>query len=341
MATIDDVAQLAGVSAGTVSNVLNRPSYVKPETRARVLKAIEELEFVPAAYARRYRPGRERVLGLAIVDFRLPYFVDVALGAETEAKAQGIGVVMCNNGDDVEREQQNLDLLIQLRVQGIIVTPVSINTPHLSVLRDRGIPIVYLDRIDPKEPCSSVSVDHVEGGRIAARHLTSLGHRRLVFVGDPEFTHLFRDRLVGFREGAAKAGLPEDAVEVLATPDWTTQDGSDAAAAFLARSAGDRATGVFCGTDFLAKGFIQASQAGGLSIPGDLSVVGFDDMDWTAEFAVPLTTVRQPRPELGANAVRLLQRIIDQPGRPIEHIVLEPELVVRESTASPRVALAG
>jgi LacI family transcriptional regulator len=337
MATIDDVAQRAGVSAGTVSNVLNRPSYVKPETRARVQRAIEELGFVPARHARRYREGRERVLGLAMMDLRNPYFVEVALGAEEEAKRQGIGAVMCHNGGELEREQQNLDLLIQLRVQGIVAAPIDFGSPHLRVLHDRGIPIVYLDRIQEADPANTVAVDQVAGGRLAARHLVELGHRRLCFVGDPAHV-LMRARLRGLREGSDGAGVGE--IDVIATTDWaetrnwTVPDGLAAAAEFLSRPPADRATAVFCANDDVAKGFVLACLAAGLSVPGDVSVVGVDDMEWTSDFVVPLTTVHQPRPELGAEAVRLLQRIMDDPGRPVEHVVLDPTLVVRASTGT-------
>src|SRR5690606_29539132 len=142
MTNIRDVAQRAGVSAGTVSNVLNRPSYVNAETRERVLAAIDELNFVPRKTARQYRTGRERTLGLALADMGNPFFVDVALAAESEAKELGVGVVIVHNGEDVSREEQNLDLLVQQRVHGIMITPVDERNPRLEQLVERGIPIV-------------------------------------------------------------------------------------------------------------------------------------------------------------------------------------------------------
>ena len=145
MATIRDVATLAGVSAGTVSNVLNRPSYVRQETRDRVLAAIRQLDFVPDQGSRQFRPGRVRTLGLAIANLDNPFFVDVALGAEERCKELGVGVVICNSGYDPGREVQNLDLLVQSRVQGIIITPVDENSSRLELLRDRGVP-----RLDTK-----------------------------------------------------------------------------------------------------------------------------------------------------------------------------------------------
>lgn len=339
MANIRDVARTAGVSAGTVSNVLNRPSYVSTEIRERVQRAIDELGFVPTAYARQYRAGRQRVLGFAIVDLANPFFVDVALGAEAEAKRHGVGIVLSDNGEDPEREQQNLDLLVQLRVHGMIVSPVHEETPRLDALRARGIPIVYLDRIVASAENSFVIVDHLAGGRLAGRHLAGLGHRRLGFVGDPGYSRLVSERLRGFREGAAEAGASADDIEILPAASWTSPAGAEAATALLRRDPRRRPTGVFCANDMLAKGVLQACRSAGVDVPGQLSLVGYDDLEWAADLAVPLTTVRQPRAGLGAAAVELLLELMDDPGT-ARHRVLDPELVVRESTRRVRTSRA-
>src|SRR3954471_23358444 len=148
MATIHDVARRAGVSAGTVSNVLNRPSYVAIPTRERVLTAIADLGFTPIAHARRFPAGRQRTLGLALADLANPFFVDVALGAEAEAKSLGVGVVMIHNGEDFGREQDNLDVLVQQRVHGIMFAPVLTEDSAHDLLDARDIPLVYVDRVD-------------------------------------------------------------------------------------------------------------------------------------------------------------------------------------------------
>jgi LacI family transcriptional regulator len=333
--TIRAVAERAGVSVGTVSNVLNRPSYVTPETRTRVLEAIEELGFVPTNYRRQFRPGRERVIGCVMVDLANPFFVDVALGVEEAATKRGAGVVICHSNEEVVREEQNLDLLIQLRVHGIIVAPVEDENPRLDELRHKGVPLVYLDRLDPHHEISSVLVNHLEGGRLAARHLVGLGHRRLAFVAGPERSHLVRDRLAGFREVAAEAGIPDDAITVFSADRWTSEAGARSAAEFLALPPPERPTAVFCANDMLARGLMRACEAAGVSVPRDVSIVGYDDLQWAADLPVPLTTVGQPRAELGRVAARLLMNAIDDPQATIERALLQPNLVVRQSTTSP------
>ncbi len=183
MVTIRDVARVAGVSAGTVSNVLNRPSYVNAATRQRVRDAMVALDFHPTRSARQFRPGRERTLGLVMADMGNPFFVDVALAADAEARRLGVGVVIVTNGEDVLRERQNLDLLVQQRVHGIIISPVEESSPGLERLVRAGIPLVYVDRISGDQPCCWVTTDNRAGGRLAAEHLLGLGHRRLAFVG--------------------------------------------------------------------------------------------------------------------------------------------------------------
>ncbi len=335
MPTIRAVAERAQVSVGTVSNVLNRPSYVSPETRERVLDAMRELEFVPTEDRRRFRPGRERVLGCVVVDLANSFFVDVALGVEAEARRQGAGVVLCNSGDSVRHEEHNLDLLIQMRVHGIIVAPIEDSNPRLVALREKGIPLVFLDRQDPINELGSVRVDHVEGGRLAARHLLELGHRRLAVVGGPERSHLVQERLKGFREEAAGAGLPARDVELLEWGTWTEDGGERAARALLRRDPARRATGVFCCNDLIARGFIGTMADEGIQVPSDVSVVGYDDLDWAAHLATPLTTVQQPREQLGREATEMLMRAIDDPRAPVERRTLSPRLIVRSTTASP------
>lgn len=335
MVTIRAVADHAGVSVGTVSNVLNRPSYVNPGTRARVQEAIDKLGFVPTQFRRQFRPGRERVLGCVIADLSNPFFVDVALGVEAGASARGAGVVLCNSNEDAQREEYNLDILVQLRVHGILVAPVEDENPRLEELRRKGVPLVFLDRLDPRQEISTVTVDHVLGGRFAGRHIAELGHRRIAFLSGPEGSHLVSDRFTGFTGALEAAGIARSTVQVLHSGGWATEDGERAAGEFLAFPAEHRPTAIFSANDMLAKGFLRVVQAAGIKIPQDLSIVGYDDLEWTADLAVPLTTVRQPRAELGRIATELLIATIDASGDDIQRVVLSPEIIVRSSTAPP------
>lgn len=335
MVTIRAVADHAGVSVGTVSNVLNRPSYVTPATRDRVLAAIDELGFVPTQHRRQFRPGRERVLGCVMVDLGNPFFVDVALAIEEAAAKRGAGVVICHSGESPQHEEHNLDVLIQLRVHGILVAPVEEENPRLDELRQKGVPLVFLDRLDPRQEISTVTVDQIAGGRLAAEHLLRLGHRKLAFVSGPDTSHLVRDRLSGFRAAGADWGIDPDAVQVLEGGTWTDPNGGDyAGTSFLALKEHTRPTAVFCANDTLARGFIRRLQAEGLRVPRDVSVVGYDDVEWAVDLPVPLTTVRQPRAELGWRATDLIMAAIDDPSAPTERVILQPELVVRETTSA-------
>lgn len=333
-ATIRDVAQLAGVSAGTVSNVLNRPSYVNAATRERVVRAIRELEFVPRQGSRQFRPGRVRTLGLAVANLNNPFFVDVALGAEELAKELGVGVVVCNSAYDPVREEQNLDLLVQQRVQGIIIAPVDENSSRIEMLKDRGVPMVFVDRVGDDRDCWSVVVDDFEGGLVGGRHLLERGHRKIAFLGHPDKSVKVRTRLEGTRAAIRNGGSPDVTLEVIAAESWTVQAGRAAGQALADRAPEKRPTAVFCANDMLALGLLQALVHGGVRVPEDMAVIGYDDLEWAEISMLPLTTVRQPRTLLGRTAVEMVMQLLGG-SRTLptsNHVVLTPELVVRETT---------
>lgn len=332
MATIRDVAKLAGVSAGTVSNVLNRPSYVREETREKVLAAISELEFVPDQGSRQYRPGRVRTLGLAIANLDNPFFVDVALGAEERCKELGVGVVITNSGYDPVREEHNLDLLVQSRVQGIIIAPVDEKSSGLEMLRDRGVPMVFVDRVGDDHDCWSVVVDDFEGGRQGAQHLVGQGHRRIAFLGHPDKSPKVRTRLAGARSIIEPAEGVE--LELIEADSWTIEAGRAAARRLAERPPSRRPSAVFCANDMLALGLEQQLLRDGLRVPDDLAIVGYDDVVWASVASVPLTTVRQPRHGLGRTAVDMIMELLSRPVVRIpasNHVVLKPDLVRRDS----------
>lgn len=332
MATIGDVARLAGVSAGTVSNVLNRPSYVAPETRARVENAIKELGFVPHPGARRYRAGRARTIGLAMADLDEPVFVSVALGAEARAREFGVGVVICNSGGDPAREDHNLDLLVQQRVQGIVISAVDEKSSRLQAVRNRGVPTVFVDRVRLGGDATWVQVDDLLGGKLAAEYLLSRGHRKIAFHGDPKVSLKVQARLKGAQTAVQSSGVPAESIEVLKLPPWTLESGHEAAALIAQREPSDRPTAVFCSNDRSALGLVHALIRAGLRVPEDVAVVGYDDVSWAQASVVPLTTIRQPLPAVGASAVDILLRGFESPTQaPQEHVVLRPELVVRDS----------
>ncbi|MEP7088885.1 MAG: LacI family DNA-binding transcriptional regulator [Nocardioidaceae bacterium] len=332
MVTIRDVARMAGVSAGTVSNVLNRPSYVTAETRQRVRDAMTELDFRPTSSARQFRPGRGRTLGLAVADMGNPFFVDVALAADAEARRLGVGVVIVTSNEDVRREKQNLDLLVQQRVHGIIISPVEEANPRLESLVAQGIPLVYVDRISGDRPCCWVTTDNRVGGRLAAEHLLERGHRRLAFAGGRAISSQVEDRFEGFRHAAEAAGAT---VERLATSWWAFEDGRRLAEELTATDPMSWPTAIMCANDLIALGLLQELVLREVRIPDQVAIVGFDDVPWAAASTIPVTSVRQERAELGVVAVRLLlEEIQDAETHDHQHVVLQPTLIARHSSAS-------
>jgi len=328
MATVKEVAQRAGVSLGTVSNVLNRPEVVSEALRTRVLDAIAELGFVRNESARQLRAGVSRTIAMVVLDVANPFFTDVIAGAEELAEQHDALVVMCNSANSADREARHLRRLDQQRVLGVLLTPVH-DSPGaaLSEVREHGTPVVLVDRGAASSGQSSVAVDDVLGGRLAGEHLVGAGHRRIAYVGRGSPLRQVEERLRGVREAVGAAGL----VEVVNTTGLSVRAGSQAAARVLDAGPGDRATAVFCANDLLALGVLNECVRRGVRVPDDLAVIGYDDIGFAASASVPLTSVRQPRELLGRTAVELLLASVE--GRPAQQVVFEPELVVRRSTA--------
>jgi DNA-binding LacI/PurR family transcriptional regulator len=330
MTSIMKVAAAAGVSVGTVSNVLNRPERVSAETRARVRAAIEDLGFVRNESARQLRAGQSKTLALVVLDTANPFFTDVARGAESEATDQLVFV--CNSQDDPARERRYLQMLEEQRVQGILITPVG-DGPHEQLVRlaRRGTPVVLVDHQAGDGEHCSVAVDDVLGGRLAGEHLVALGHRRIGYVGGPFNLRQVRDRHEGALRVVAAAG---GEMVVLETPALTVEQGRAAGDRLAAQSADVRPTAVFCANDLLSLGVLQAMTARGIAVPEELAIIGYDDIGYAISAAIPLSSIRQPREQLGRAATRLLLTEIAGPQPHIHRqVMFEPELVIRESTA--------
>ncbi len=331
-ASVVDVARRAGVSLGTVSNVLNRPERVALATRERVLGAIEELGFVRNEAARQLRAGRSRTIGLIVLDVGNPFFTDLAAGVENAAEKAGLSVILCNSADSTAREDHYLSLLQEQRAYGILITPVAGKNDRIEELRDRGTPVVFVDRGSTKRQCS-VSVDDIVGGRLAVAHLIGQGHKRMAFVGGPTSINQVADRLAGARAAARTAGLPKGAVGLIRTTGLNVAAGRQTGERIARMSPRARPTAVFCANDLLALGVLQEMTRRDVDVPGDLAIVGYDDIDFATAAAVPLSSIRQPRAQLGHAGAELL---IDEVSSPATHqhrqVVFEPELVVRESS---------
>jgi LacI family transcriptional regulator len=333
--SIKDVAARAGVSVGTVSNVLNRPERVLEETRTRVQLAIIALGFVRSEPARQLRAGRSRTIGLLVLDAANPFFADVCRGAEEAAARAGLAVILCNSGQDAAKESSYLNLMSEQRVQGLLLTPVDADPIRLSRLVERGMPVVLLDRRAEGAGMCSVSVDDVSGGELAVSHLLEMGHERVAFIGGPTTIAQVKDRLQGARNALMRAGRDPDSLVCITTTSMTVAAGREAGERLGGLPVKRRPTAAFCGNDLLALGLLQEMIRQGLDVPNDVAIVGYDDIEFAAAAAVPLTSVRQPRHLLGKTAADLLLEETQDPHNHIHRqIEFEPDLVVRASTRS-------
>ena len=334
-AGVKDVAAAAGVSLGTVSNVLNRPHLVSATTRARVEQTMTDLGFVRNESARQLRAGSSRILAYVMLDAGNPFFTDVATGVEQAAEAAGLSVFLCTSNERADREAAYLDLLEQQRVTGVLITPVDPESKRMLRLPERGTPLVVVDRPVSDEDHCSVAVDDVLGGDLAVTHAVELGHERIAFVGGPHNIGQVRDRFEGGRQAIERAGLPADALIDIRTAALNVAEGRAAGQRLAGLPAGRRPTAACCANDMLALGLLQQCVGLGIRVPDDLAIIGYDDIEFAAAAAVPLTSVRQPRQLLGRTAAELLLDESNNPDHQHQRVVFTPELVVRQSTRAP------
>lgn len=321
-ASVKDVAALAGVSVGTVSNVLNRPESVTGKTKAKVHQAMIDLNFHRNASARQLRAGVSHTVGAILMDIGNPYYTEIARGIEDRLAADDHTLILCSSDDDPGREARFLRLLAEQGVRGVLVTPMSTTKERLADLRRLGIPSVLIDSSSRQH--ASVGVDHVSGGRQAIRHLLAKGHRRILFLSGPPELQQSRHRLKGAIEAIQAASLdPVEVLRVINLPAVTANHGQQGLIEAL--SSGPVPTAVFCINDIVALGAMRELRVQGMSIPADMAVVGYDDLYFAAELLTPLSSVRQPMRLLGWAAADLL--LTDTP-----HPAFKPELIVRDSS---------
>lgn len=333
--SVRDVAQLAQVSVGTVSNVLNRPEKVSPETVARVQDAIDRLGFVRNDAARQLRAGRSTTVGLIVLDVSNPFFAELARGAESSAAKQGLSVILGNSDEDPAREAAYLDLFEEQRTHGILISPIGDVSQRLARLREHGTPAVLVDRSAEDPGVSSVSVDDVAGGELAVRHLVRGGRRQIAFLGPPLGMRQVQDRLEGARRAIADQGGAT--LEIVPTDGLTVLDGRRAGERLMTRPIDARPDAIFAANDLLAIGMLQSLvMTGRVEVPGDIALVGYDDIDFASTAVVPLTSIRQPAQLIGSTALDVLIEEAADPSLAPRTIVFQPELVVRASSATPR-----
>jgi LacI family transcriptional regulator len=327
-----DVAKLAGVSQAAVSKVLNNPTAASfpEETRQRIFKAVDTVGYQPNVLARSLRMGKTQMLGLIFPDSANPFFAEIGRHIESLAYNLGYSVILCNTGGSPERERFYADTLARKQVDGIIFVAGGNRSDNLLLLSEHGIPVVVVDRDLSNCAVDTVLLDNFSGGVKATRHLLELGHQKVGCITGPSNVNPSAERASGFKAALQERGLPADE-EMIRQGDFQLESGWKRAFEILERQ--EPPTAIFACNDLMAVGALRAAAELKLSVPEDLSIVGFDNIDLASYSTPPLTTIAQPTSEIGIRAVTMLvERIKDREREPRCEL-LEAVLIVRGSSA--------
>ncbi|MDB5982644.1 MAG: LacI family transcriptional regulator [Pseudomonas sp.] len=331
MSTIKDVAALAGISYTTVSHVLNKTRPVSEEVRLKVEAAIVALDYVPSAVARSLKAKSTLTIGLLIPNGVNPYFAELARGIEDYCERNGFCVILCNSDDNPDKQRSYLRLLLEKRVDGLIVSSVGSDADMTQGLAAVRTPMVVVDRGLDGVTADLVRIDHELGGYLATCHLIELGHQHIACICGPAQTSVAQMRLAGYRRAMREAQLsvPD---EWVVESDFTSPGGYQAAVQLLNDH---RPTAIFAGNDMIGIGVLRAAAERNIRVPSELSLVGFDDIQMSRYLYPALTTVGQSILQLGEMAAEVLLRRIATPALAVEQRIVAPNIVLRESTAPP------
>jgi len=324
---IKDVAKMAGVSPALVSLALNDRPYVSKKAKEKIFAAIEELGYRPNIVARSLRKKKTGIIGLILSDITNPFFPEIARGVEERAREYGFNVILCNTDADPSQEKDYIDILLSRQVDGLIITSAR-SSGDLYLYARENCPIVLVNRDPFPGKFDFVGIDNISSAKMAVDHLIKLGHKRIAFIeGEPASPASF-GRYEGYKRALKEAGLSP--LKNYVRVGYLRYDGGyDAMSSFLKET--HPPTAVFCANDMMALGAINACLDKGLRIPQDIAVVGFDDM-WVASLEnIQLTTIRQPRYEMGARAVELMIERIEGKRNKVKRIILPAKLVVRKT----------
>jgi len=328
--TIYDVSRQARVSLATVSRVVHNHPTVRPETRAKVLEAMDQLGYHPNLLASALMTKQTKTIGLLVPDISNPFFAELCRGVGDAVSEIGINVVICNTDDQLDREKDQVRLLRQKGVDGLILASAEVNEEHIDELLIQRYPVVLVARGVSRMDVPSVTVDDFEGGYVATRYLLDLGHRRIALLSGPRRTTPTLARRKGFEAAMEQMGVPIDP-QLVDAGAHTIESGMEMTARLLERNP-ERPTAIVAGNDLIAIGAIKVLRRAGLRIPEDISIVGYDGTFLTEAFDPELTTVRQPTEEIATEAIRLLTSAIADPEKVSRKVVLPPQLLIRAST---------
>ena len=333
--TIKDIARAAGVSHATVSRALNGNAAIPEGTAESIRDLARSMGYVPSAAARGLKTNRSKVLGVIVSRIDNPYFGEVVQGIEDVVKEEGYSIFLASSDQGREQERSVVQAFGEHRVDGAIIGSVSFTPEHLALLKEYHVPIVVLNNQSPEEFTNSISHDDIYGGEEVTRYLLSLGHKRVAYIGNNRAGRINHDRLTGYRKALAAAGIKPDADLVVNTAGSDIDDGIEGMSMLMKQ--GRLPDAVFCFNDLMAIGALKLLQKEGIRVPQQLSLAGFDNIEYSAYTSPALTTFDQPKRLIGSEAARLLLSLIgngeyrDSLGTPT-HLV-RGRLLIRESTA--------
>ncbi len=332
--SLKDVARRARVSHSTVSRALHFPGRVNEETARKVRQIARDMGYRPNSIGRSLATRRTATIGVVVTTVADPFVSEVIAGVEEVAHDRGYAVFLANSNADPEREISVVRLFQERRVDGVLVMASRVGALYMPLLEELSVPIVLIDNQHPSEFAHSISIDDRGGARLAVRHLIALGHRRIAYVGDRSGLQADIDRMAGYADELAAAGIGESP-ELAVRGDGKAEGGRIAMQSLLALR--EPPTAVFCYNDMTAIGALRALHDAGFRLPAEMSVAGFDDLPIASYVEPPLTTVRQPKADMGRRAAEMLLELLAGRGpASAESIRVPGELVVRASTAAPR-----
>ncbi len=329
MVTIRDVAKLAGVAPITVSRVMNDSSEVSAATRERVKKAIEELHYLPNTLAKSLRSKQTHTIALVVSDITNPFWTTIARGVDDMATRNGFHVILGNTDESPEKEANYINILLQRRVDGIIIAPTTNDKKRLAVLKRQKVPCVLIDRQVDGFKSDVVHSNTCEGAHRLTQHLLNLGHRRIAIVTGPASVSTAEDRVRGYSQAMRECGVP-DQEQTIERSNYKQDGGYASVRTLLNRE--PRPTAIIAANNFMAIGALQAIIQAGLRVPEDIALACFDDIPHLSTIYPFLTVVDQPAYEMGATSAQLLiDRLTAHKHRKVREVVLETELIIRKS----------
>ncbi|EGQ9315318.1 TPA: substrate-binding domain-containing protein [Vibrio parahaemolyticus] len=330
MATMKDIAKLAGVSTSTVSHVINKTRFVSEEISERVNNAAKELNYyAPSALARSLKVNRTKTIGMLVTTSTNPFFGEVVKGVERSCYHKGYSLILCNTEGDNERMRQSINTLLQKRVDGLILMCSSLEGERIDVFeRYPDIPVVVMDWGPMLFTSDKIQDNSLRGGYLAAKYLIDCGHTEIGCITGPLIKHQAQMRYEGYKRAMNEAGLEFNANWIIES-DFECEGGYQAFKKMAER--GKLPSSIFVSNDMMAMGVINAANELGIKVPDDLSIIGYDDIHIAKFMSPSLTTIHQPKYRLGQAAVETLVRRLDDKSNEAQVVQLEPTLVVRNS----------